>query len=184
MMTAESVIGTDQRQPAQDSESVADSVWIRSERSGDRNLILSSWLRSALQFPIWHEGRIGSPSINLPPGGGTPLYSQHQSILKKILDRSLVLVASDPEEDDHVFGYCVFERDCLHWVYVKKDLRRMGLGSYLLARTGLGDEVPDQEDGFPRLRYLEGNVEVSHRTPALNHFRDKKFVWNPYRMWI
>ena len=93
-------------------------------------------------------------------------------------------MASDPEEDDHVFGYCVFERDCLHWVYVKKDLRRMGLGSYLLARTGLGDEVPDQEDGFPRLRYLEGNVEVSHRTPALNHFRDKKFVWNPYRMWI
>ena len=184
MMTADQATAMDQGQPAQDSESVADSVWIRSERSGDRNLILSSWLRSALQFPIWHEGRIGSPSINLPPGGGTPLYSQHQSILKKILDRSLVLVASDPEEDDHVFGYCVFERDCLHWVYVKKDLRRMGLGSYLLARTGLGDEAPDQEDGFPRLRYLEGNVEVSHRTPALNHFRDKKFVWNPYRMWI
>ena len=168
MMTAESVIGTDQRQPAQDSESVADSVWIRSERSGDRNLILSSWLRSALQFPIWHEGRIGSPSINLPPVG-VPLYSQHQSILKKILDRSLVLVASDPEEDDHVFGYCVFEKDCLHWVYVKKDLRRMGLGSYLLARTGLGDEVPGGLD--------YGRMEVSHRTPALNHFRDKKFVW-------
>ena len=184
MMTADQVLSTDQRQPAQDSESLESSVWIRSERSGDRNLILSSWLRSALQFPIWHEGRIGSPSINLPPGGGTPLYSQHQSILKKILDRSLVLVASDPEEDDHVFGYCVFEKDCLHWVYVRKDLRRMGLGSYLLARTGLGEEVSDLEDGFPRLRYLEGNVEVSHRTPALNHFRDKKFVWNPFRMWI
>jgi GNAT superfamily N-acetyltransferase len=184
MIGFESVIAEDERVKTLESESIADSVWIRSERPGDRNLILSSWLRSALQFPIWHEGRIGSPSINLPPGGGTPLYSQHQSILKKILDRSLVLVASDPEEDDHVFGYCVFERDCLHWVYVKKDLRRMGLGSYLLARTGLGDEVSDQEDGFPRLRYLEGNVEVSHRTPALNHFRDKKFVWNPYRMWI
>ena len=184
MVGFESVIAEDQRVKTPEPESISDSVWIRSERSGDRNLILSSWLRSALQFPIWHEGRIGSPSINLPPGGGTPLYSQHQSILKKILDRSLVLVASDPEEDDHVFGYCVFEKDCLHWVYVKKDLRRMGLGSYLLARTGLGDEVSDQEDGFPRLRYLEGNVEVSHRTPALNHFRDKKFVWNPYRMWI
>ena len=72
LMDAESVIGTDHRPDSPDSESVADSVWIRSERSGDRNLILSSWLRSALQFPIWHEGRIGSPSINLPPGGGTP----------------------------------------------------------------------------------------------------------------
>ena len=130
MIGFESVIAEDERVKTLESESIADSVWIRSERPGDRNLILSSWLRSALQFPIWHEGRIGSPSINLPPGGGTPLYSQHQSILKKILDRSLVLVASDPEEDVHVFGYCVFEKDCLHWVYVKKDLRRMGLGSY------------------------------------------------------
>ena len=107
-MDTESVIGTDHRPDTPDSESLESSVWLRSERPGDRNLILSSWLRSALQFPIWHEGRIGSPSINLPPGGGTPLYSQHQSILKKILDRSLVLVASDPDEDDHVFGYCVF----------------------------------------------------------------------------
>jgi GNAT superfamily N-acetyltransferase len=146
-------------------------------------LILSSWLRSALQFPIWHEGRIGSPSINLPPGGGTPLHSVHQSILKKILDHSLVLVASDPEEEDHVFGYCVFERDCLHWIYVKKDLRRMGLGSYLMARTGLGEVAEDQNDGSPRLRYMEGEIEVSHRTPALNHFKDRKFIWNPYRMW-
>ena len=168
MMTAESVIGTDHRTGTQDSESVEGSVWIRSEKPGDRNLILSSWLRSALQFPIWHEGRIGSPSINLPPGGGTPLHSTHQSILKKILDHSLVLVASDPEEDDHVFGYCVFEEDCLHWIYVKKDLRRMGLGSYLISRSGLSGDV----------------LEVSHRTPALNHFRDRTFIWNPYRMWV
>ena len=83
MMDTETVLATSQETGTQDSESLADSVWIRSERSGDRNLILSSWLRSALQFPIWHEGRIGSPSINLPPGGGTPLYSVHQSILKK-----------------------------------------------------------------------------------------------------
>jgi GNAT superfamily N-acetyltransferase len=168
MMEAEAVLATSQEADTQDSESLADSVWIRSERSGDRNLILSSWLRSALQFPIWHEGRIGSPSINLPPGGGTPLYSQHQSILKKILDRSLVLIASDPEEEDHVFGYCVFEEGCLHWVYVKKDLRRMGLGSYLISRSGLSGDV----------------LEVSHRTPALNHFKDRKFVWNPYRMML
>ena len=73
MIGFESVIAEDQRVKTPESESIADSVWIRSERSGDRNLILSSWLRSALQFPIWHEGRIGSPSINLPPGGGTPL---------------------------------------------------------------------------------------------------------------
>ena len=118
------------------------------------------------------------------PRWGYPLHSTHQSILKKILDHSLVLVASDPEEEDHVFGYCVFERDCLHWIYVKKDLRRMGLGSYLMARTGLGEVAEDQNDGSPRLRYMEGEIEVSHRTPALNHFKDRKFIWNPYRMWV
>ena len=184
MITAESVISTNQGEHTTDSKSLEASVWLRSEKTGDRNLILSSWLRSALQFPIWHEGRIGSPSINLPPGGGTPLHSVHQTILKKILDRSLVLVASDPEEDDHVFGYCVFEKDCLHWIYVKKDLRRMGLGTYLMARTGLGEVAEDQNDGSPRLRYMEGDIEVSHRTPALNHFKDRKFIWNPYRMWV
>ena len=184
MITAESVISTNQGEHTTDSQSLEASVWLRSEKTGDRNLILSSWLRSALQFPIWHEGRIGSPSINLPPGGGTPLHSVHQTILKKILDRSLVLVASDPEEDDHVFGYCVFEKDCLHWIYVKKDLRRMGLGTYLMARTGLGEVAEDQNDGSPRLRYMEGEIEVSHRTPALNHFKEVHFNWNPYRMWI
>ena len=184
MITADQAIATDHGTDTQDSQSLEASVWLRSEKTGDRNLILSSWLRSALQFPIWHEGRIGSPSINLPPGGGTPLHSVHQTILKKILDRSLVLVASDPEEDDHVFGYCVFEKDCLHWIYVKKDLRRMGLGTYLMARTGLGEVAEDQNDGSPRLRYMEGEIEVSHRTPALNHFKDVSFIWNPYRMWI
>ena len=168
MITTDQAIATDQGTNTQDYQSVAESVWIRSEKPGDRNLILSSWLRSALQFPIWHEGRIGSPSINLPPGGGTPLYSVHQTILKKLLDPSMVLVASDPEEDDHIFGYCVFEKDCLHWVYVKKDLRRMGLGTYLLGRSGLSGDT----------------VECSHRTPALNHFKEEHFIWNPYRMWI
>jgi len=184
MITTEQAVATDQGTNTTDSESLESSVWLRSEKTGDRNLILSSWLRSALQFPIWHEGRIGSPSINLPPGGGTPLHSVHQTILKKLLDHSMVLVASDPEEDDHVFGYCVFEKDCLHWVYVKKDLRRMGLGTYLLSRTGLGERAEDLGDGSPRLRYLEGEVECSHRTPALNHFKEVHFIWNPYRMWI
>jgi len=168
MITTEQAIATSQETNTTDSESLESSVWLRSEKTGDRNLILSSWLRSALQFPIWHEGRIGSPSINLPPGGGTPLHSTHQTILKKLLDHSYVLVASDPEEDDHVFGYCVFEKDCLHWVYVKKDLRRMGLGTYLLGRSGLSGDA----------------VECSHRTPALNHFKEEHFIWNPYRMWI
>jgi len=184
MITTEQALATSQETNTTDPQSVEASVWLRNERIGDRNLILSSWLRSALQFPIWHEGRIGSPSINLPPGGGTPLHSTHQTILKKLLDHSMVLVASDPEEDDHVFGYCVFEKDCLHWVYVKKDLRRMGLGTYLLSRTGLGEKAEDLGDGSPRLRYLEGEVECSHRTPALNHFKEVHFIWNPYRMWI
>jgi len=174
MITTEEAIATSQETNTTDSESLESSVWLRSEKTGDRNLILSSWLRSALQFPIWHEGRIGSPSINLPPGGGTPLHSTHQTILKKLLDHSYVLVASDPEEDDHVFGYCVFEKDCLHWVYVKKDLRRMGLGTYLLGRSGLSHHYRTGGDA----------VECSHRTPALNHFKEEHFIWNPYRMWI
>lgn len=60
--------------------------------------------------------------------------------ISEILDRgALVLVAFTPLEDGtrRVAGYAVSEpaRKILHWVYVKRDYRGMGLGTELLDKT-------------------------------------------------
>lgn len=49
----------------------------------------------------------------------------------KILDRSEIIIACDPEEPRVIYGYCVFKVvdsiPVIHFAYVKQSLRRFGL---------------------------------------------------------
>lgn len=47
-----------------------------------------------------------------------------------------VLVAHDPDDADHVFGYCVSNDAILQQVYVKSAFRGRGLGRALVAAAG------------------------------------------------
>ena len=140
---------------------------LRGPRESDTAMIMDSWLRSGLQYPIF-ASEVGRPPIRLRVPG-TLLLSQSRTFLKSLIPSSQLLVLCNPEDNDHIMGWICFEKEdpCLHFLFIKFNFRRMGMGGRLLRESGL-PQSPDE-------------CEVSWRTPALNFFKTHNWVWNPYR---
>ena len=151
-------------------QSIADRPVLRERRESDDAMIIDSWLRSGLQYPIF-TAECGRPPIRLRPPPGL-LLSQNRTFLQKILESAQVLVLADPADEDHIIGWICTEAvndgrpACLHFIFVKFNFRRMGMARRLLRESGLPAEC-----------------EVSWRTPALNFFKKYSWTWNPYRSW-
>ena len=143
---------------------------LRGYRDADLPMILDSWLRSGLQYPIF-TSEVGRPPIRLRVPG-TLLLSQSRTLLKTLIPKTHVLVLCNPEDEDHIMGWVCYETEtpCLHFLFIKFNFRRMGMGRRLLSETGL-PESPDE-------------CEVSWRTPALNFLTNHKWIWNPFRSWL
>ena len=143
---------------------------LRDYRDADLPMILGSWLRSGLQYPIF-TAEVGRPPIRLRVPG-TLLLSQSRTLLKALIPKTHVLVLCNPEDEDHIMGWVCYETEtpCLHFLFIKFNFRRMGMGSRLLSETGL-PESPDE-------------CECSWRTPALNFLTNHKWIWNPFRSWL
>jgi hypothetical protein len=70
----------------------------------------------------------------------TGLLPDHTYLgISRFLDRILsnpktkVLIAADAEDDQEILGYAMTTNDVLHWILVKKDYRKAGVASALLA---------------------------------------------------
>ena len=140
---------------------------LRGPRESDTAMIMDSWLRSGLQYPIF-ASEVGRPPIRLRVPGAL-LLSQSRTFLQALIPSSQLLVLCNPEDNDHIMGWICYEKEnpCLHFLFIKFNFRRMGMGKRLLSESGL-PQSPDE-------------CEVSWRTPALNFFKNHKWVWNPYR---
>ena len=148
-------------------QSIADQPVLRGRRESDDAMIIDSWLRSGLQYPIY-TAECGRPPIRLRPPPSL-LLSQNRTILKKLLPQVSILVLADPADSDHIIGWICFEQPepcCLHFIFVKYNFRRLGFGRMLMDEAQLSEEC-----------------EVSWRTPALNFFKKHSWTWNPYRSW-
>lgn len=92
----------------------------------DSNFLYSSWIRSF---------RASSVNAGLP---GREYHARQKRRIGVILGRpdTAVIVACDPDDDEHIYGYVVFEMGevtaMLHYVYVKESFRRFGLGGVLI----------------------------------------------------
>ena len=145
-------------------QSIADRPVLRERRESDDAMIIDSWLRSGLQYPIF-TAECGRPPIRLRPPHGL-LLSPNRTFLQKILPLTSVAVLCDPEDLDHIIGWICYEEDCLQFIFVKYNFRRLGFANELMEKADLPDEC-----------------EVSWRTPALNFFKKYSWTWNPYRSW-
>lgn len=117
------------------------------------SLIYDSWARSFRKSP-W--------------AGCVPnhLWDQvSRACIGELLNRSLVIVAVKElsEGTRRVMGYSVSEPGVLHWLYVKDDFRRMGVGHSLLEVT---------TRGWDQFIY-------THQTRASRKFLGGRWHWDP-----
>lgn len=107
------------------------SLLIRPAREGDMAFVIDAWKRS-------YEA---SPAVR---GADREHYRAEMSrAIRRLCSRATVRVACASEDDDHVVGFAAFSqpegaRAELHYVYVKKDFRGMGIARKLLADVSVG----------------------------------------------
>ncbi len=100
-----------------------DRIVTRLATPDDISFIYATWLRSY---------RNDSPATKYI---GTELfYKQHEKLLDNLLGASTtkVIIACDTQDHELIFGYMAFEPGILHFIYVKKPFRHMGIMHQLL----------------------------------------------------
>lgn len=104
---------------------------LREAKNDDVHFILNSWLTSYRSSEICMS---------------SPIYFHHfKKIIVKILQRASVLVACNPEDEDHIYGYVVYEPQdslILHCILVKLTYRGEGVATALL------DAIRHQDDAI------------------------------------
>lgn len=123
---------------------------------GDRHYVLSSWLRSYAA-----KGRDSRDY-----GEHSQFFDDYAPVVRSLLARSQVIVASMREEPDIIIGWAAIEGDALHYCLVKPRWRRLGVASWLLA-------------DFAALP-----VVITHRTSdAMRCPIPKAWTYRRYRIW-
>ena len=103
-----------------------ESVVFRAGRTDDLNFIYSSWLKGLRYGNDWFE------AIDQ-----YQYFRAYHQVLENVLIRpncsiKVACLASDP---DVILGYSVFEGSKIHWIFVKRRWRGIGLGKQLLPVT-------------------------------------------------
>lgn len=134
-------------------------VVLREARDTDRRFIAHSWLRSLKGSAI---AKLGKDSGRFFRGYGLTVDA--------LLDRSRVLVACQPDDEDAIVGWAAVEPGgipTVHYVYVKHPFRRYGVAKALLSP-------------------LKGeSVAYTHETPALRRLPiPTGWVYDPYLLLI
>jgi hypothetical protein len=100
-----------------------DLVSIRSALPGDKPFIYKTWLRGLYY---------GCPFFNDIPS--RIFYQSYQQILDEMFASGevQVRVACLKDDSDVILGYCAHAPQTLHWVYVKKPWRKIGVAKLLV----------------------------------------------------
>lgn len=101
-------------------------ITFREANETDLPFIMNSWLKSYYPF----SQRAPEPRY---------YFEGHRKLLDRVYRRSKILVACNPEDTEHIFGYVVHEpkaeHQIYHWCFVKFAFRNMGLARSLIERT-------------------------------------------------
>lgn len=95
----------------------------------------------------------------------------HNQTVNKLLDTCECIVICDPEDNDLIYAFSIFENlknyDILHYLYVRKDFRHLGLVKEMIAKI-----------------IKVKNVGLSHLTDDFRPARLKKYwdkvIYDPY----
>lgn len=144
---------------------------LRLAREGDRNFIYNSWLKQMEGAYVTH----GIPK--------RIYYAIHPEIITDLLQCSKTIMAVNPEDDDHIYGYITFFPDyennrlIMHFVFVKSSYRKFGVATAL--KQSMYDLESDLMDN--------PSLVATHSTERMcskNFLSEKwRFIYNPYLLW-
>lgn len=109
-------------------------ILIRPMLPTDRPFILNSWITVICR---------SNPYKRLAVNHFGFLTGASHALASRILERSKVLIACEPDDADQIYGYAVFDSPrILHWVHVKGVFRRTKVGTRLLLAAFQDFETP------------------------------------------
>lgn len=104
---------------------------LRPPQQSDRNFIFDSWLKS---YKESYEGKRIPSKI---------YFKIFQPELERIIEKSQVCVACDPEDHDQIYAYVVYEYIddilCIHWAFTKHTFRRLGIMNDLIKQINVSN---------------------------------------------
>jgi GNAT superfamily N-acetyltransferase len=80
-------------------------------------------------------------------------FHEHSNLIRQIFGRAETFVACDKDDDEMIIGYIVAApgmTDVLHYVYVKKAFRRMGVTRSLLEKVKQGEMAVNTHENVPK----------------------------------
>jgi len=105
---------------------------IRAMCDEDFSLIADSWKKGVVDDAFRDANE---KEVLIPNYKKRNIYITLNTMIDQILHRTRAVVACDPEDYSHIFGYIVAEYldgvPVIHWVYVKHFLRKQGLATLL-----------------------------------------------------
>ena len=131
---------------------------IRPANETDTNRIYSDWLRSYRQN-----------STTLKDLSEKIFFNEHRKVITDIIKRGKVLVLADKLDDYVVAGFICFEPQILHYIYIIKDFRKLGLATELMEAAN-----------FKRGQELLISHCVYSYAPV-HFFKNYLAVFNPYK---
>lgn len=73
--------------------------------------------------------------------------SEHNSIINKVLNKSKVIIACDKDDEDHIFGYMVYENteaidlDIFHYIYIKAPFQKKSVALNMISDVKKGNNA-------------------------------------------
>lgn len=135
---------------------VDQQVLLRRADADDAGMVFSYWLRDHFEHSAFASGITKSTYMKL-----------HHLLVERIIARSIVWVACDAEDPTIIYGFiCAEGASTLHYLFVKRRFRGLGIAHRLLNEAGLAD----------------GPMEFTHLTDAMVSLRKRWPLaeYNPY----
>jgi GNAT superfamily N-acetyltransferase len=133
-------------------------IKIREVMHGDEAFIFSSWIKS-------YRDSIKELGILRPIRPDIYYSGQHIKIEEIIKRGATILIASEEEDPTQIYGWVCFEGmppdAILHFVYVKANFRRMGLGSTLINEAIKGSPAFFTHDSI-YADYFKGKLPLTY----------------------
>jgi len=101
-------------------------------------------------------------------------FEGHRGVIDKLLQKSQTLMAVDEQDEDVIVGFMVYElstEPVIHYIFIKEDFRKIGIGKKLLAK------VTDGTFSFTHWSYDVDKIEKKSTY-------QKRMIYNPYLLGI